>query len=212
MIPSSLKSGPWFHGVVWKGWASRAGGWVLFFSASGRSEVSTLLVWESSGWLISTEAEQLAVALTCEDQINVGKRKRRELRSLLGACWRDTSPTHWMQVLFPSPCWSLVPRPPLRIMAKTAVGWAIWPSLELFCCGWWTDVTNFSNLGRDQTDAHPPSVLVCVLLICPWQWHRDTCTHTQTYTRSHTHARTNAYRHAHTQTWLWFAPAPWVMT
>lgn len=90
--PPSLKSGVHFHGVVWKGWPSKAGCWVVSFSANGSSEVSILLVEESPGCLISTEAAQPALALKCENQIKVGNDKRWKPHSLLGAC-RDTPST-----------------------------------------------------------------------------------------------------------------------
>lgn len=84
-ISPSLKSRAHLHGVVCKGWASRARCRALSFSASGGSKPSILLASGLPGCLISTEAARLAVALKCESQIQVGKGKRWKLHSLLGA-------------------------------------------------------------------------------------------------------------------------------
>lgn len=46
------------------------------------------------------------------------------------------------------------PWPPLRIVTKTAAGLVGYPSLKLFCCGWWPDIVNFLNLGREHADAN----------------------------------------------------------
>ena len=80
----SLKCRARLHVVCCKGWAGSTGWGALSLSASGRSKPPILLASGLPGCLISTEAAQLALALKCENQIQVGKGERRKPCSLLG--------------------------------------------------------------------------------------------------------------------------------